>query len=215
MPSSQHQSLIELTAKWLRARDYKLVVADVRKRLGQSLRGEMPDVICWANCAHSAVAEIKVSKADALADRAKVWREDGQGMGNERFMVSPSGVLDRSDIPPYWWWVEEVDGELHVRIQGERFNKASKGEELGLVLTLLQAAEYQTSSAGKRQKGGSSLHKPAGDFAALVKQYDTEYPGAMPKHVVKALPGLVSMAGNKTRAIAMVGQVRDSLKSAG
>lgn len=208
MPSDLHQSIIELAGRYLRTLEYRVQIPDARKRFGEGMRGECPDLVCWRTFRDSAIVEVKVSASDAVRDRSKLSRADGRGMGNHRYLFSPAGVLNASHVPPMWSWFEVLNNEPHERIEGIRFNVKDRDSEGGLLLAHANRLMWDSQPQAKQRKGGKATHGPGNDFAAIVREYDAKNPGDLPKFVVKNNPGLVSMAGNKVRAIAMVGAVR-------
>ncbi|MCS4309472.1 hypothetical protein M2404_003844 [Rheinheimera pacifica] len=67
--------------------------------------GEIADAIGFRACgtfaSGSVLVEVKVSRADFLADKYKPHRQSG-GVGNWRYYLCPEGVINVGDIPPGW-----------------------------------------------------------------------------------------------------------------
>nr|WP_280971441.1 adenylosuccinate synthase [Cupriavidus gilardii]WDE72680.1 hypothetical protein [Cupriavidus gilardii] len=81
--------------------------------------GEIPDAIGFRAVGHelhSVVIEVKVSRADFLADAKKPHRQDpAAGMGEFRYYLAPAGLIRVDELPPRWGLIE-VDGRaLRVR----------------------------------------------------------------------------------------------------
>jgi hypothetical protein len=81
--------------------------------------GEIPDAIGFRTAAAdegSVVVEVKVSRGDYLADRAKAHRQDGAlGMGLYRYYMAPEGIISVQELPAGWGLVEvSCKGVLHV-----------------------------------------------------------------------------------------------------
>lgn len=80
---------------------------------------ETPDAIGWFN-RQSILIECKTSRADFKADMRKPYRRGfGDpmwlvGMGNQRYYLTPKGLLNVADFPDERWGLLETDGE-HVR----------------------------------------------------------------------------------------------------
>ncbi|MFG5071521.1 hypothetical protein ID106_15945, partial [Vibrio cholerae] len=77
--------------------------------------GEIVDAIGikTAEGTETIVVEVKVSRADFLADRKKPFRaEPESGMGNYRYYMCPEGLIELADLPPKW-------GLLHVGAKGK------------------------------------------------------------------------------------------------
>jgi len=74
--------------------------------------GEIPDAIGWT-CRASILFECKVSRADFLRDRGKLFRFDlpDHGMGDWRFYLTNPGVVHSTDeLPPGWGCYEIAEG---------------------------------------------------------------------------------------------------------
>ena len=75
--------------------------------------GEIPDAIGWT-CVCSILFECKVSRADFLRDREKLFRYElpDRGMGDFRFYLTNPGVVRSADeIPDGWGCYEVFDGD--------------------------------------------------------------------------------------------------------
>src|SRR5579863_10504065 len=93
-----HPQLVEKAVAWLRHYRCGVVLSEQA-----CASGEMPDAIGWKRASHSVLVEFKVTRADFLADRAKPFRiKPEQGVGCERFYLTPSGLLKREELPPGW-----------------------------------------------------------------------------------------------------------------
>lgn len=104
MPSPEHDQLTRLGAKWLKRQGFGVIATEITAAGSR----EQPDVIGFrSQC--SAIIEVKVSRADFLADFKKPERNiEGKGLGVYRFYLCPEGVIQPSDLPPKW-------GLLHAR----------------------------------------------------------------------------------------------------
>lgn len=92
-----HAALVERGARWLKRQGFQVVSSELRC-VGTS---EEPDLIGFRSMA-SVVIEVKCSRSDFLADRHKRHRAQGLGMGLYRFMLCPSGLIAREELPPRW-----------------------------------------------------------------------------------------------------------------
>lgn len=64
---------------------------------------ETPDAIGWGSRGESILVEVKVSRADFHADKAKVFRRDeDNGVGQLRYFAAPAGILKPEDMPEGW-----------------------------------------------------------------------------------------------------------------
>lgn len=72
--------------------------------------GEIPDAIGFRPVdplGGSTVVEVKVTRADFLADRTKPHRMAG-GMGRWRYYLTPAGLVTTVELPPGWGLLEVV-----------------------------------------------------------------------------------------------------------
>lgn len=115
-----HAELCALALKWLKrpnsAGGPGCAVALSECRTGWD--GEIPDAIGF-RCAEpnpgSVVVEVKVSRADFLADSRKPHRAGG-GVGDWRYYMAPEGVISLSDLPTGWGLLE-VNSRGHIKIR--------------------------------------------------------------------------------------------------
>lgn len=101
---SPHDWLVSRAVRWLRgSRKCGVVLAEV---IGAGF--EQPDAIGWKSAGlHSVLVECKVSRADFRADLKKPHRVNpGMGMGQERYYLTPRGLLDPGEIPEGWGLLE-------------------------------------------------------------------------------------------------------------
>lgn len=105
--SFPHADLCELAVKWLKRPQsqsgHGCHIALTECRSGWS--GEVPDAIGFRAAGYkdgSVVVEVKVSRADYLADRKKPHRQPGEGMGNWRYFMCPEGMIQAHELPQGW-----------------------------------------------------------------------------------------------------------------
>ena len=97
-----HDDLVQIGAAWLRShQDASVVLTEPVRDWG---RGEQPDVYGWLPVPKvSCIIECKTSREDFKADWSKEWRMDPNiGMGNFRWYLVPTGLVDHSDLPHNW-----------------------------------------------------------------------------------------------------------------
>lgn len=110
--SFTHQELCSLAVNWLQRAPGRsgpaCQVAFSEAKGGWN--GEIPDAIGFRTAAEdegSVVVEVKVSRADYVADRAKAHRQDGAlGMGLYRYFMAPEGIISVLELPQSWGLVE-------------------------------------------------------------------------------------------------------------
>lgn len=118
-----HTEMCELARRWLlRAAGSKgpacqVAFREVRANSG----GESPDAIGFRDgfdLNGSYLVEVKVSRADFLADAKKPYRQNPDfGMGKWRFYMCPEGLIEPTEIPPRWGllWVGPRNKIIHKK----------------------------------------------------------------------------------------------------
>src|SRR5260370_9808875 len=77
---------------------------------------ENPDVIGWAPAAGSVLIECKLSRSDFLRDAAKTVRRNPRaGMGQRRYYLCPSDMIQVKDLPPKWGLLWAIKGQVIVK----------------------------------------------------------------------------------------------------
>ena len=136
-----HAQLVEKAVRWLRHYRCGVVLSEQA-----CVSGEMPDAIGWKRACHSVLVECKVARADFLADRTKPFRlKPEQGVGSERFYLTPAGLVRREELEEGW-------GLLEVRGRGvEMVHPSAKNlrtatgfrYEMNLLLASLRRVEVR------------------------------------------------------------------------
>ena len=94
--SDEHKRLTALGASWFRKNGFGVIATELTC-FGSR---EQPDVIAFRSSC-SAMIEVKVSRADFLADKKKPERTAG-GLGLYRFYLCPEGMITPVELPPKW-----------------------------------------------------------------------------------------------------------------
>src|SRR5690348_11291094 len=138
-----HAQLVRLAEQWLRLR-YRCGIVLSEQSCAS---GETPDVIGWKGKCRSVVVECKVSRADFFADREKPFRRDpSQGMGCERFYLTPAGLIDKSEMPQGWGLLECRAREIAIVCRPARRSQRSEAGlmwEMNLLLASLRRVEVR------------------------------------------------------------------------
>jgi len=133
-----HQLLVEIGTKWLTRQYSGIVVLPEYSRAS----GETPDVIGFSK-RDSYVIECKISHTDFLADKRKPYRENGNGMGNYRWYLSPCAI-SKTEIPEQWGLLEYRNGRVFKVVNAIRFNHAEIREhEYGILQSLVRRADIR------------------------------------------------------------------------
>ncbi len=98
MPSPEHDLLTFLGAKWLKRQGFPIVATEINAAGSR----EQADVVGFrATC--SAIIEVKVSRADFMADKNKPERRNGGvGLGVYRFYLCPTELIQPDELPLKW-----------------------------------------------------------------------------------------------------------------
>lgn len=119
-----HQDLCQAAVRWLerpQSRSGPGCHFAIREPRCGWLDGEIPDAIgirCGVvDTEWSVVVEVKVTRADFLADLKKPHRGDSAGgMGRFRYFMAPAGLIKVEELPPRWGLVEVTPrGVMKVR----------------------------------------------------------------------------------------------------
>jgi hypothetical protein len=136
-----HAQLVEKAVRWLRHYRCGVVLSEQA-----CVSGEMPDAIGWKRACRSVLVECKVTRADFLADRGKPFRlKPEQGVGSERFYLTPARLVRREELPAGWGLLE-VHGRaveiVHPSAKNLR-TAAGFGYEMNLLLASLRRVEVR------------------------------------------------------------------------
>lgn len=108
MPSPEHDNLTMLGAKWLKRQGFPVVATEINAAGSR----EQADVVGFRSSC-SAIIEVKVSRADFLADKNKPERlNDGAGLGVYRFYLCQTGLIQSVELPPKWGLLYADCGKL-------------------------------------------------------------------------------------------------------
>lgn len=147
------------------------------------LSREVPDAIGWRALAYggmgSTVVEVKVSRADFLADRKKPHRRDpSRGLGRFRYYLAPEGLIDPAELPPRWGLLEvNARGHLavrcgHVLCRGEELEAWAHPEyRVDAEMSLLTLA---LARVGDPQEVQQRLREASNQVARLIRVLEHE-----------------------------------------
>jgi hypothetical protein len=136
-----HAQLVEKAVRWLRAYRCGVVLSEQA-----CASGEMPDAIGWKRACHSVLVECKVSRSDFLADRDKPFRRKPQnGVGCERFYLTPAGLIREEELPAGWGLLECRRREVEMVVSSAKDLRSATGfrYEMNLLLASLRRVEVR------------------------------------------------------------------------
>ena len=136
-----HAQMVERAVRWLRSYRCGVVLSEQA-----CVSGEMPDAIGWKRASHSVLVECKVTRADFLADRGKPFRaKPEQGVGSERFYLTPPGLVKVEELPVGWGLLELRRGRVEMVGASAKNLRTTKGfgYEMNLLLASLRRVEVR------------------------------------------------------------------------
>ena len=107
----QHSTLVEMGVRWL-SRQCSVVLYEFAAEADEN-----PDVIGWAPGAGSVLIECKLTRSDFLRDAIKTVRRNPRaGMGQRRYYLCPSDLIQVKDLPPKWGllWATKGLSLIHI-----------------------------------------------------------------------------------------------------
>jgi hypothetical protein len=136
-----HAQLVERAVRWLRGYRCGVVLSEQA-----CVSGEMPDAIGWKQACHSVLVECKVTRADFLADRAKLFRlQPEKGVGSERFYMTPPELVKMEELPTGWGLLEYRRGRVELLRTSAKNLRTAVGFrcEMNLLLASLRRVEVR------------------------------------------------------------------------
>ena len=122
VPTIEHKELVQRAFSYLK---FSFGCGVVFKERVASV-SETPDAIGFKH-GFSYLIECKASRADFLSDKNKNFRKDpSQGMGYQRYYMSPVGMLEPSEIPEGWGLLEVYEIPPRQRNRTVNIAKESK-----------------------------------------------------------------------------------------
>jgi len=209
--SFSHRELCSLAVNWLQRAPGRsgpaCQVAFSEAKGGWN--GEIPDAIGFRTAAEdegSVVVEVKVSRSDYIADRAKAHRQDGTlGMGLYRYYMAPEGIISVQELPKGWGLVEvspkSVLRVLTGHVTVKRADQAVWRHERALDREWLLLASM-LSRVGDVETLHTELKKANNERSRLARQLDAlrerERTNMLDRAVVGIAPGAQLIARRKS-----------------
>jgi hypothetical protein len=101
MTQITHDQLVK-TARVFLQKKCRVIVTE----MPTSNVGETPDAIGWSGFGRCIVVECKVTRADFLANKNKCHERAGLAMGDERWFLTPPGLISADEVPKGWGLLE-------------------------------------------------------------------------------------------------------------
>ena len=142
-----HKRLVRRMANWLKyQKKMSVVCAELSTR-----NSETPDVIGWVGGAESVLIECKVSRADFIADAKKHFRRNAdRGMGDERYIAAPPGMIRPDELPEGWGLLEPtpymgMNRDYIKTIVKAQHQESSKRNECVMLMSAIRRLEISTA----------------------------------------------------------------------
>ena len=105
---------------------------------------ENPDVIGWATGSGSVLIECKLSRSDYLRDAAKTVRRNSRaGMGQRRYYLCPSELIQVKDLPPKWGLLWTARGQIIVKREARGSPERNLAAEVQFLASMLRRAQIR------------------------------------------------------------------------
>lgn len=142
-PASEmtHKQAVRRMANWLQnTMGHTVVIAELT-----TANAETPDILGFRSGARSMLIEVKISRADFLADKQKRFRVISEaGMGDRRFYAAPKGLLSADEMPAGWGLLEIEDRSIgHTKEATEK--EANKRAEVIMLTSAIRRLEIATA----------------------------------------------------------------------
>lgn len=137
-----HSELVERAREWLKKRMRCGVV------MCEWSAKESPDAIGFTKRI-SILVECKISRTDFLADQKKTFRKQpGRGMGDERYYMTPPGLLDPDELPRNWGLLECHQNKIYIKKKTKPFERKITGlkREHGMLVHALRCIVCETGN---------------------------------------------------------------------
>jgi hypothetical protein len=136
-----HKDAVKRIGSWLSGSKGCLVVATELA----TQNNETPDALGFHGPGGSILVEIKVSRADFLADKNKSFRKwEDFGMGDHRYFAAPKGLLKAEEMPEGWGLLEIEEHCIRERAKPAE-KKANKRAEVKLLMSIVRRLKLSTA----------------------------------------------------------------------
>jgi hypothetical protein len=108
---------------------------------------ENPDVIGWAPVAGSVLIECKLTRSDFVRDAAKIVRRNPRsGMGQRRYYLCPSDLIQVKDLPLRWGLLWVVKGQVIIKREARGHPERNLAAEVRFLSSMLRRAQIRIGS---------------------------------------------------------------------
>jgi hypothetical protein len=137
----QHSTLVAMGVRWL-GRRCSVVLYEFA-----TAADENPDVIGWASGAGSVLIECKLNRSDFLRDAKKTVRKNPRaGMGQRRYYLCPTDVIQVKELPPKWGLLWITKGQVIVMREARGHAERNLAAEVQFLSSMLRRAQIRIGS---------------------------------------------------------------------
>jgi hypothetical protein len=137
----QHSTLVAMGVRWL-GRRCSVVLYEFA-----TAADENPDVIGWASGAGSVLIECKLNRSDFLRDAKKTVRKNPRaGMGQRRYYLCPTDVIQVKELPPKWGLLWITKGQVIVMREARGHAERNLVAEVQFLSSMLRRAQIRIGS---------------------------------------------------------------------
>ena len=137
----QHSTLVAMGVRWL-GRRCSVVLCEFA-----TAADENPDVIGWASGAGSVLIECKLNRSDFLRDAKKTVRKNPRaGMGQRRYYLCPTDVIQVKELPPKWGLLWITKGQVIVMREARGHAERNLMAEVQFLSSMLRRAQIRIGS---------------------------------------------------------------------
>ncbi len=137
----QHSTLVAMGVRWL-SRRCSVVLYEFA-----AAADENPDVIGWASGSGSVLIECKLNRSDFLSDAKKTVRKNpGAGMGQRRYYLCPTDVIQVKELPPKWGLLWITKGQVIVMRDARGHAERNLVAEVQFLSSMLRRAQIRIGS---------------------------------------------------------------------
>jgi hypothetical protein len=137
----RHSTLVAMGVRWL-GRRCSVVLYEFA-----TAADENPDVIGWASGAGSVLIECKLSRSVFVRDAKKTVRKNPRaGMGQRRYYLCPTDVIQVKELPPKWGLLWVTKGQVIVKREARGHAERNLVAEVQFLSSMLRRAQIRIGS---------------------------------------------------------------------
>lgn len=157
--SCTHKEGVKRIASWLGGTKRMAVV--MAERVATACT-ETPDAVAWSGRGESILVEVKVSRSDFHADKAKIFRRDeDQGVGTLRYFAAPAGILTPDDMPEGWGLLAIHQYQVRELV-APKPKSANRVNEVAMLVSAIRRLELSATVFVRHDNDADGVQQPDG-----------------------------------------------------